>query len=268
MPSFHPLVALLVALPSAATRAQLPVVDVSLEHDGANNQVKVFLRANDFDFGGVLSNLVFTVRWPESSPATLGIGSSLWCPAPSQAFNPGPTTAVAPGNGYRYRTWSSVGLANLSEVQDDGGCDQVLLADQWIQVLTINVNNDPGGTDFIIADDDFTGADNRGFYVSLNGVPVTGAIYTFSTNNGMVDRQGGLLRIAPNPAHGAIRAELAGTEGPWRAELLDASGRLAGQWRGMGHSLVLDAGDHAAGRYTLRITTAEGVAAAPLVIQP
>jgi hypothetical protein len=244
------------------------VVDVSLEHDGANNQVKVFLRANDFDFGGVLSNLVFTVRWPESSPATLGIGSSLWCPAPSQAFNPGPTTAVAPGNGYRYRTWSSVGLANLSEVQDDGGCDQVLLADQWIQVLTINVNNDPGGTDFIIADDDFTGADNRGFYVSLNGVPVTGAIYTFSTNNGMVDRQGGLLRIAPNPAHGAIRAELAGTEGPWRAELLDASGRSAGQWRGMGHSLVLDAGDHAAGRYTLRITTAEGVAAAPLVIQP
>ncbi len=248
--------------------AQLPVVDVSLEHDGASNQVKVFLRANDFDFGGVLSNLVFTVRWPESSPATLGVGSSAWCPPPSQALNLGPTAAVAPGNGFRYRTWSSVGLTLLSDPQDDGGCDQMLLADQWTQVLTINVNSDPGGTDFIIADDDFTEADNRGFYVSLNGVPVTGAIYTFSTNNGLVDRQRGLLLITPNPAHGTIRAELAETEGPWRAELLDASGRSAGQWRGAGHSLVLDAADHAAGRYTLRITTAAGVATAPLVIQP
>ncbi|HRH37029.1 MAG TPA: hypothetical protein PK760_01710, partial [Flavobacteriales bacterium] len=41
--------------------------------------LRVSIRANDFDFGQVLSGLVFTIRWNESSTSSLGAGTNPWC---------------------------------------------------------------------------------------------------------------------------------------------------------------------------------------------
>ncbi len=252
---------------ATAVHAQLPVVDISLEHDEANAQIKVFLRANDVDFGGVLSNLVYTVRWPDTSPASLGVGSSAWCPPPSQALNLGPSAAVTPGNGFKYRTWTSIGLAAISDLQDDGGCDQVMLADDWTLVHTIAVNGDPGGTEFVIADDAYTADNNRDFYISLNGVPMTGSIFTFSTAAGLGERRLPSSALVPNPASdGIVTANLPGDGGEWNVEIIDASGRSVKSAQGFLWPPRWSVDDVRPGRYLVRISTRGDIFMNPLVI--
>lgn len=249
---------------------QFPLVDISLQHDQLNAQLRVHLRANDQDFGQVISNIVFTVRWPEASPATLGLGASAWCPPPNQALNIGPSATAVPGNGFRYRTYSSIGLAQIAALQDDAGCGQSLMANEWAHVLTIPVNADPGGTVFDIADDDFSLQDNRNFYVSLNGVPSTGAIFTYTAN--AVEQDDTMLEqrvIAPNPAAAGSMITIlgAGRDGSWSAQLLDASGRVIRSWQGAQWPVRLSTMDQAPGIYAVRLEHAGLMSICKLVIE-
>jgi len=218
---------------TGASAQDFPIVDISLQHDAVNEQLHISLRANQFAFGEIVSNLVFTIRWPGSSPATLSFGSSAWCPAPSQGLPLGPSAQVAPGNGFNYRTWSSVGQAWLSAPLDDSGCGQVLPADAWVEVFTIPVVNDLGGTVFEIADDQFALDDNRSYYISLNGESITGngesitgEIYSFST--GTVQRDEPVLAISllPNPTNGVVILTAAVQSAtPLAIEVYDPAGR-------------------------------------------
>lgn len=268
------LILLASAFSGSAACAQLPVVDISLENDLSNHQLLLHLRANDYDFGELLSNLVFTVRWPETSTATLSFGTSEWCPAPSSAFNPAPSAMVTPGNGFKYRSWNSIGLALLSEIQDDGGCDQTLFADTWTHVLTIPVSNDPNGTFFEIADDQFTADNNRGFFVSLNGeqytgtgtppTEITGEIYSFTTDVSAVNAHAGLV-LSPNPADNTTSIAWPGS-GPWSVAVFDATGRMVKQQRMSGPTGVLATHDLAAGSYELRALEGRVVRSATLIV--
>ncbi|MEO8589516.1 MAG: hypothetical protein ABI432_09120, partial [Flavobacteriales bacterium] len=164
--------------------AQLPTtVDIDLVQGVGANELDVMLRANGNSFNQVISNLLFTVRWVDTSPATLGLGSTgTWCPLPNSAFSPGPSTMVTTG-GFKYRTYSSIGLQQIGIPQDpDGGCGasgQTLTANTWVKVFTITVSGNTGCTDFNIVNDAYTGANNRNYFISLNGQqvpPLTGTI--------------------------------------------------------------------------------------------
>lgn len=251
-------------------QAQLPTsVDIRLEHDQQANQLKVSLRSNDAPFGEVLSNLLFTVRWPESSAATLGPGSSAWCPPPNSAFLCTPTAAIAPGNGYRYRTWNSIGLAQLSATVDDGGCEQNLPADEWVQVFTINVSNDPGTTVFEIANDQYASENNRLFYLSLNGQDLTGSIFTLSTGlaAGHAEPAADALVISPNPASDRVVINLPGhVRSPWVATVLDASGRAVLQLSGTENTGQMDISRLQSGRYLLQLGAGDWSGKAPFIV--
>ncbi|MBK9512827.1 MAG: hypothetical protein IPO05_04190 [Flavobacteriales bacterium] len=172
-------------LAPSATLAQPTTVDIDLVQGPTANQLDVRLRANGASFTEVISNLVFTVRWPSTSPATLSIGSSPWC-ASNQAFPLGPSAQVTNGS-FKYRTYTSVGNAQIGWLIDDGGCEQSLPADTWVTVFRINVNNNTGCTPFNITNDAFTLADNRDFFISLNGQQVpnrTGTIDATGVNIG------------------------------------------------------------------------------------
>lgn len=259
---------MLSALLGSMAFAQFPLVDISLEHDQANDQLKISLRANDFDFGDIVSNMVFTVRWPDSSPATLGFGSSDWCPSPTTALPLAPSAMVTPGNGFKYRTWNAIGLAALSEIQDNGGCGQTLLSDTWTHVFTIAVNNDPGGTVFTIAEDQYAVDNNRTFYVSLNGQPSTGGVYTFSTQVEPVARPGQrVLSIRPNPTTGLLILD-SGPDAPviMEAEVLDSSGRVVKRWGAL-PSRTLDLRGLQVGAYRVRVLAGDEVFVEPFVIE-
>ncbi|HRH39384.1 MAG TPA: hypothetical protein PK760_13620, partial [Flavobacteriales bacterium] len=129
---------------------------------------------------------MFTVRYVDTSPATLGVGSSVWCPAPTVAFQPSPSALVTTG-GFKYRTYTSVGTAQIGDIQDNGGCGDagaILPADTWTTVFTINVSNNTGCTAFQITNDSYTAANNRNYFCSLGGTGLTGTIEPTGVNIG------------------------------------------------------------------------------------
>ncbi|MBK8228157.1 MAG: T9SS type A sorting domain-containing protein [Flavobacteriales bacterium] len=231
--------------------AQLPTsVDISLDHDPGNQMLHVRFRANDFSFNELLSSVVFTIRWPESSTATLGFGASPWCPSPSVAFPVTPSSMQTPGNGYKYRTWTSIALVAIGDLIDDGGCEQSLPADEWEIVYDIPISNDPGGTAFEIAADQWTLDNNRAYFVSLNGVDATGAIFSTSTGSAIPEAATGFT-IQPNPANQFIAlSSPEGTSGLWQAEVFDAAGRSAMLANGQHWPAVIDVKSLMPGSYS------------------
>ncbi|MBL0127516.1 MAG: T9SS type A sorting domain-containing protein [Flavobacteriales bacterium] len=249
-----------------------PIVDISVQHDEGAGMLHVSLRANDYDFAQLISNLVFTIRWQESSAATLSFGSSAWCPAPNQALPLSPSAMVVPGNGYRYRTYNAIGFTMLGDLVDDGGCEQSLLADTWIQVYSIPINNDPGGTTYEIADDQFTHDDNRAFFISLNGQgsnnEYTGSIFTIPTAVVEEPLPAPALLLMPNPTDGPVRMSLpAGTVGPVDVEVLDAAGRITMRRVIYNNSPTIDLSDLESGNYLIRVFLADEVVTTPVVVQ-
>lgn len=261
------LVAFAVCTFSAARAQPLPTtVDICMLQDVGAGVLRVSLRSNDQPFGAVLSSLVFTIRWPESSSATLGVGTSAWC-APSQAFQPGPTATVTPGNGFKYKSWTTFGTATLNSLVDDGGCGQTLLADTWTEVLVIPVNNG-AGTVFQLTNDAYTAQPdvNRNFFISLNGVeentlgdPLAGTICSTSTNINAQSVHNGGLGIQPNPASNTIK--VTAPEGAFeRLTITDATGRLVVEvrWNALSMGQDLDVASLAAGTYSVQLYGASG----------
>lgn len=242
----------LIALTMQTATAQLPYVDLLIEHDEANAQLHVFLRANDYDFGELVSSISFSVRWPESSPATLGFGSSAWCPYPNSAFQPSPGSTSIPGNGFKYKNWTFFGLGTyISAITDDGGCDNSLLADTWIEVATIPVSNDPGATAFDVAIDQYAIDNNLLYYISLNGVDRTGGVFSGTTAVEQVAEVPSPLNIAPNPSSTSTTFTFADGSAIESVDVLDASGRLVMRERVGASSLILDVRALDAGTYRL-----------------
>jgi len=249
-------------------------VDICMQQDVGASVLRVSLRANDQDFGEVLSGLVFTIRWPESSAATLSVGNSAWCP-PSQAFTCTPSAQIAPGNGFKYKTWQAIGTGWLSELIDNGGCEQVLLADTWTEVLAIPINNG-GGTQFALIDDDYTSLQevNRNFYVSLNGEwivngdTLTGTICSASTDIPLITDDGPFFQLAPNPTSGPIQLTGVSAASAPECEVVDATGRViiserlntTGPW-------MLDLSGHAPGVYQVIVKTTEGLERTSVVLE-
>ncbi|MBK6342674.1 MAG: T9SS type A sorting domain-containing protein [Flavobacteriales bacterium] len=240
----------------SSANAQLPTnVDISLDHDPANQLLRVRFRANDLSFNELLSSVVFTIRWSESSTATLGFGASPWCPSPSVAFPVTPSSVQTPGNGYKYRTWTSIALVALGDLIDDGGCEQSLPADEWVIVHEIPISNDPGGTAFEIAADQWTLDNNRAYFVSLNGVDATGSIFNSSTGFSYPESATTGFTIQPNPANQFITLSLPErTAGLWQAEVFDAAGRSTMLSNGQHWPAVIDVKSLKPGVYSATIS--------------
>ncbi|MBK7944738.1 MAG: hypothetical protein IPJ85_05245 [Flavobacteriales bacterium] len=172
----------LLCLPFSAS-AQLPSsVDIDLAPGATATTMDVRLKANGQSFNEVISGLTFTVRWVDTSPATIGQASTAaWCPAPNNAFSPGSLDGtLTPGNGFKYRTYTGIGTQQIGLSEDLFGCGpdgQTLPANTWVTVAVITVSNNSGCTEFQIVNDAFTAANNKNFFVSLNGTQgLAGAI--------------------------------------------------------------------------------------------
>ncbi|MCW5898838.1 MAG: T9SS type A sorting domain-containing protein [Flavobacteriales bacterium] len=180
--------------------AQPSTVDIDLVEGTGGNQLLVRLRYNGGSFGEVLSNLQFTIRWPNNA-ATLPVGTAFCTGA---AFPIGPSATVIDG-GFKYRTWNSVATAQLQwDPDEDGGCGFVFPANEWVTVLTINPGSNAAlCTEFQIVNDAFTAANNRNYFVSLNG----------NANNGQGQPYTGIIEPTPVQAGGTCSADCLGNPG-------------------------------------------------------
>ena len=264
-----PLVLVALFIPSRSL-AQLPEgVDLLLEHDEANAQLHVFLRANTYEYVSIVSSLSLTVRWPVASAATLGFGSSAWCPYPNAAFQPSPASMVTPGNGYNYRNWTYFGLSTMiSDLIDDGGCENTLLADTWTEAFTIPVNNDLGGTVFDVATDQYAVDNNLLYFVSLQGVDLTGDVYSGTTLVQPPAQVENGFTLYPDPATTTTTITLNDASlTAWQYVMIDASGRTVRNGRGTAVTETIDLTTVANGVYQMNVRAGDRQWTRALVVQ-
>ncbi len=158
---------LALALPSSIL-AQLPAsVDIDLADNPTTDSLEIRVRANGATFNELVTGLTFTISWPASSPATLG-GRRVPC---DLAIPITPTPTVVNG-GLQYRTYNAFGTSLMAD-ECPGSTFQ---SDQWVLLMRVKVNGLTTCTAFNIVNDAFTAANNRNFFVSLNGVDRTGNI--------------------------------------------------------------------------------------------
>ncbi|MBK6342211.1 MAG: T9SS type A sorting domain-containing protein [Flavobacteriales bacterium] len=146
--------------------ASQPVVDITLADNG-NNQLEVRLRPNG-PFNEVVSGVVFTLRWQETFGPALSVYEPVW---PQSEFMPiSSTPIVNPGNGYVYRTYTAVALSLMSDFGRawEGGMEYPVCV---MDILT-------PGLEVYLGNDDFTAANNRDYFVSLNGIERTGTVFS------------------------------------------------------------------------------------------
>lgn len=241
-----------------STTIAQPNVDITMAtlEDG---RVEVRLRP-DGDFVGVFSALVFTLRCPGSSAATLGEFVSA---APGQAggLYPDISGDVQYANGYAYATYAGFGFSTTNPGWT---------ADQEIILGHFPVSNGPGA--FALLNDAWTATHNADFYVSLNGEERTGVIYGLTTGIDAVDGPQVVsgFRAAPGSNSGIITVDQP-QAGQLRVELIDHNGRIVHAWSqavGAGKSTFgIEAPPVAAGVYRVRFEQVGGMFTAPWYIE-
>lgn len=234
---------------SARAQAQLPLVDIALAplESGA---LEVRLRP-DGDFDGLVSSLVFTVRWLDADDVNLGGVSQI---SPANFFMPFSKSGPEQVSGiYRYQVFAGFSLITLVDLET------AWMANTEVVLGEIAVN---GGTSlFEIVNDEWTGDinNNGDYYISLNGQDRTGEIYTFSTGGVSGGSDQGGLSVLPNPAFGSTTLSMDLTEqvAAMDLRLLDPAGRViwtAQRSAGPGRFVeTLDLQGYAAGAYLLQV---------------
>lgn len=145
-------------------------VDIRLAPGAAADQVQVqVLLHSTAPFSGVFSALTASIHYNDASGSSLGAGTS-FCSAWSP-FSPSPALE---DNGSAYRTYNGFGLSRLDQ-SGGGGCAVSIPPETWFTVSTITVGG-TACTAFSLVNDAYTQANNRNFYVSMNGANVTGNV--------------------------------------------------------------------------------------------
>lgn len=163
------LIAMLVAGQFFATPSfsQTTSVDIDLFDGGDADSLEVRMRANGATFDGLVTGLTFTVRWPMSSPATLG-ARTLRCPLGVPVSASPQVTSGA----FHYCTFNAFGLEPMA----DACPANVWTQGTWVTLMKVKVEGITGCVGFNIVNDAWTTANNRNYYVGLNGVPRSGNI--------------------------------------------------------------------------------------------
>lgn len=142
-----------------------PMLDITMDNNGAG-QLEVRVRP-DGPFDGLVSNLTFTIRWPEAAGMALDTANALY-PAADYMY-PSATQVVSGLNGYLYRTFNAVSMVPMFEV------GQAWTAGTEYPLCTIDIL--VPGTEFTLGNDAWTGANNRNYFCSLGGYNRTGVVF-------------------------------------------------------------------------------------------
>lgn len=165
----HAAAAVLGLAVSISAMAQ-PTVQIGLFPSAENGKLDVRLKANG-NFDELLSNLLFTISWPTSSGITLDNSQLLALCSRIPIVPNG--DGVQQSGGRSYQTYFMLSLQTLA-----GGCP--LVSGQELTVMRVPVAGLSACTDLSIANDGYTAAQNKNYYISLNGQDRTGSIYKAS----------------------------------------------------------------------------------------
>jgi hypothetical protein len=168
-------------------------VDIGLHRNG--DRLEVHLRPTA-DFDGIVSSLVFTIRWDRSTGATLG---TLQQEGAAAQYMPVRRSGGAHEHGtFNYQVFAGFGMTPMASLEEDWK------AGEEIVVASIPVS---GKGEFELINDAWTRevAHNANYYISLGGQDRTGAIYKGLAT---AEESGGVT-IQPNPNNGRFTVSFA-----------------------------------------------------------
>lgn len=237
----------------STARADDPTVDIMLVNTWDGN-IEVRLRP-DGPFDGLLSTLVFTIRWDAASDAHL---AGVMQPAPVNSYIPlMKSDTETDDGGYRYQIIAGIGFQTLANIPTawEGGVEYT--------VLTMHVTN--GESEFAIVNDDWTAANNGDYFISLAAIDHTGNIYVDpNVGIGAATIEGLTLEVQPNPTVGATTVTIGSAHAQdIRLDLTNAAGqevwqRLLTDIAGIRRE-TLDLSSLSTGVYLLRLRSGDGV---------
>ena len=235
-----------------ATSLQASNVDITMvpNNDG---QLEVKLRPSA-NFDGMVSSLVFTVKWDAGSEAHLG---AIQQEAPASTYLPiSRSGGEQDAGGDRYQIFVGFGMTPMQWIPSDW------VAGQEYTVVTIPVT---GTAEFSLVNNTWTGLNNADYYLALGGADETGTIYgDLSTGVIAGDKGDGSVSVVPNPTNKAtvITMDLQKTQS-LQLDLLNAAGQSVWKESVPNASgtvrIPLDLTDFEKGVYLLRVQGADKV---------
>lgn len=235
-----------------ASALQASTVDITMvpNNDG---QLEIKLRPSS-NFNGMVSSLVFTVKWDAGSEAHLG---AIQQDAPATTYLPiSRSGGEQDAGGDRYQIFVGFGMTPMLWIPSNW------VAGQEYTVATIPVT---GTAEFSLVNNTWTGLNNADYYLALGGADETGTIYgEMSTGVIAGDLGDGSVNVVPNPTDKAtvITMELPQPQS-LQLELLNAAGQSV--WNeslpnAMGNIRIpLDLTSFDKGVYLLRVHGADKV---------
>lgn len=241
-------------------RAQLPTVDITLVQT-LEGPVEVRIRPDE-PFDGLLSSIVFTVRWPDGQA---GLGAVVQTLPVLQYCSVSPSGSMQVANGFRYQVFAGFGFLPLSSVPTAWS------AGQEVVLCRINVVNGPGS--FSIVNDNWTSDvnNNGNYFISLNGQDRTGEIYTISTTLSPEAPSADGPSIAPNPSDRLLTITMPEVQDrSVELRVVDAAGRSVMRQQLLfqgGAQAMLDISSLPAGPYVLHLLSGSDSSMHRIVVQ-
>lgn len=166
-------------------------VDITMVPN-SEGQLEVKLRPGA-NFDGMVSSLVFTVKWDAGTEAHLGAIQQV---EPASTYLPiSRSGGEQDAGGDRYQIFVGFGMTPMQWIPSEW------VAGQEYTVVTIPVT---GTAEFSLVNDTWTGLNNADYYLALGGVDETGTIYGDITTGVIAGDLGeGGLSVVPNPTNKA-----------------------------------------------------------------
>ncbi len=240
------------ALAAATATLYAANVDITMVPN-SDGQLEVKLRPTA-NFDGMVSSLVFTVKWDAGSEAHLG---AIQQADPAITYIPvSRSGGEQDTGGDRYQIFVGFGMTPLQWIPSEW------VAGQEYIIATIPVT---GTAEFSLVNDSWTSLNNADYYLALGGADETGTIYGDITTGIVAGELGeGGLSVVPNPTDKAtvITMELnkpqdlqldlvnAAGQSVWKEKLSNATGTVR---------IPLDMSSYEKGVYLLRVSSPEKV---------
>lgn len=243
---------ILLALAGSLATAQAANVDITLVPN-SNGQLDVKLRPGA-NFDGLVSSLVFTLRWDAGTEAHLG---AIQQAEPATTYIPvSRSGGEQDAGGNRYQIFVGFGMTPMQWIPTNW------VAGQEYTVATIAVT---GTAEFSLVNDTWTSLNNADYYLALGGLDETGDIYGGTTTGILAgEAVDGGLSVVPNPTdkNTVITVQLKQAQ-DLNLELLNAAGQVVWKETKPGANgtvrIPLDLSSLDKGVYLLRMHRADGI---------
>lgn len=228
------ILALFLLLSTIANSQQIPD-RVDIGHQKNDDKLEIYLIPN-YDFNGVFSSIVFSIRSNGS------IGRFIIDPQISDYVSVSQSGSSYYNEGLEYKTFAGFGFVQIQYASESWVANSMVKLGEFL----IDEKFDYG-----LINDLSTDSKNGNFYISLNGIDVSGNIISFGS------KENSILSIYPNPFSDQLFI-FNSTDNIRNIEVLDLTGKVVMSNSITQYPMVLDTKSLSPGSYTISIIFKDG----------